>query len=850
MFRHVTLGKLRVVLVSVLLSTTFLMSPSWARAVPAEFFSEYVEGSSNRKGDSDVIAPDVIITEVFYDVLGSGSDDGWEWVELYNRGDSAVDLSSWSLGNGGSDYTHSLVPLCGEILSGTYYIVGGPYSGEINGGPTYSAEYNFHPDFQNSGSTAGGVALFNVPADQVTPGTVPMDAVIYGQHNDNGLIDETGMAPDPHVVGADDGLSIQMDLAGNWSTGSPDPADLGAELVACVPGGPEVPMRSICEIQGSGWTSEYVGELVRTQGVVYADLDERGKRGFYIQDEDEDCGGHPEPPDTSDGIFVYVGSGAGAVSAGDLVEVRGTVGEYYDATQISASGITVLSRGRDLPAPFDLDPPFDNAESSLYFERLEGMYVKMDDAVVVGPTDSYDESWVVRGDLGLERVFHTDPTGTGVIVGVDDSGLFEIDPEVKVGDRVSGLIGALDYTFGAYKMQLTARPTVDEAPDPPKYGDADGDGDVDLDDKAFIQHHLNSKVPPAPPEADLNGDGRVTGRDVAAFEHLWNELALKPAEFTVATFNLENLFDTVNDPGEDTVLSDEDYARKLDKLAEAIHDELREPTLIGVQEVENAAVLEDLAAQPEIEAAYGVLLVEGPDSRGIDVGLLYQEDRVTVLSGKQRQGCTTRVDGLGPDGNYDVLDPYNEVTCDADGDGELDGNRLFSRPPLVVQLEVQSASGGKGKGRTQELWVIVNHWKSKTNDTPDIQYTLPRRIEQAMFVAGLTQEILASDPGADIIVLGDLNDYMDAQPLKELTDAGLENLLSEVDQAERYTYVYQGVSQVLDHLLISPDLGKEFAGIEVVHINADYPAQWGDVVHTARGSSDHDAVLARFRMGR
>jgi hypothetical protein len=93
-------------------------------------------------------------------------------------------------------------------------------------------------------------------------------------------------------------------------------------------------------------------------------------------------------------------------------------------TQVSAyaSDVTVLSTGNPLPVPVDLDPPFDNAAAMAYFESLEGMYTQLDDAKVVGPTGKYDETFVVRSDLGIDRVFQDDPAGTGEIVAVDDSG--------------------------------------------------------------------------------------------------------------------------------------------------------------------------------------------------------------------------------------------------------------------------------------------------------------------------------------------------------------------------------------------------------------------------------------------
>ena len=158
---------------------------------------------------------DVILSEVLYDV--SGTDDGLEWVELYNRGTSAVNLSGYSLGNGGTVYTTSLVQLSGTIQPGATFVVGGPTSSAANFNPVFDQAINFNPDFQNSGTTGDGVALFNVPAAQVNASTVPVDAVIYGPNNNNGLVDETGVANAPEVGDASPNSSLErVDEAGNW----------------------------------------------------------------------------------------------------------------------------------------------------------------------------------------------------------------------------------------------------------------------------------------------------------------------------------------------------------------------------------------------------------------------------------------------------------------------------------------------------------------------------------------------------------------------------------------------------------------------------------------------------------
>jgi hypothetical protein len=452
---------------------------------------------------------------------------------------------------------------------------------------------------------------------------------------------------------------------------------------------------------------------------------------------------------------------------------------------VAPQDVIVLSHGNPLPPALDLNPPLDNNSASYYFENREAMRVRLDAGLVVGPTDSDERAWLVRADLGLERVLYDDPGGTGELVCAGDTGLFKITPDVKVGDRVNGLVGALQYRFGAYCLALTAAPQVLAAPAAP---------------------------PPTPVPA----------------------IGLR-----IATLNLQNLFDTQDDPlTEDTVLSATEYLRRLEKRARAIHDALGEPAILAVQEAENLNVLAALADRPEIQADYRVLLVEGPDVRGIDVALLYQIDRVQVYEYQARQGCTALVDGLGPDGNGDVFNPQNTLTCDRDGDGILDGNRLFSRPPLVAHLRLTLP----GVAEWNDLWVIANHWKSKLEDGYTVQYTLPRRLEQARFTAALVQEISATDAAASLIVLGDLNDHPDSLPLLEMSAQGLENLLQDLQRQRGYTYNYQGVSQSLDYILARVQPPLYLLQIQPVPINADYPASLVQDSESFYRSSDHDPL--------
>ncbi|HEX6303546.1 MAG TPA: endonuclease/exonuclease/phosphatase family protein [Anaerolineales bacterium] len=540
-----------------------------------------------------------------------------------------------------------------------------------------------------------------------------------------------------------------------------------------------------CEIQGKAQSSPYLGQHLRTRGVVFADLDETSQRGFFMQAEDCD-----DDTATSDGLFVYTGSRSNLVTHGDLVEVEGQVQEYYGMTEINTAPemVTVLSSHNSLPEPVELNPPLDDTLAQLYFEALEGMYVKMETALVVGPMNSRHETWVVNSKTGVQRVFQDDPRGTGELICIDNSGLYELNPEANFGDWINHLRGLIAFRYGSDRIGLLESPTL------------------------------------------------IAGNQVG-----------KAVNFTcglsIATFNLRNFFDPVNDPDKsDLVVSGAEYLRRLSKIATAIHVALGEPSVLALQEVENRQVLEDLVARNELTSLYGFILEEGPDERGIDVALLYRQDRARVLSYEQRQGCTALTDGLGPDGNGDVIHPTNIVSCDADEDGNLDGNRLFSRPPLLVHMEIYPDHCLNA----MEVYLIINHWKSKGDDIGEVQYTLPRRVEQADFVGRLYREIVDPYPHTNVVVLGDMNDYPVSQPLFKLQQVGLRNLIAEIRPEDRYTYIYQGISQVFDHILVSSSLENMFHVVVPLHFNADYAESYSHSDDVFLRTSDHDPLVAWF----
>lgn len=107
---------------------------------------------------------------------------------------------------------------------------------------------------------------------------------------------------------------------------------------------------------------------------------------------------------------------------------------------------------------------------------------------------------------------------------------------------------------------------------------------------------------------------------------------------------------------------------------------------------------------------------------------------------------------------------------------------------------------------------------------------------------GFVKSVLAQNHQANIVVLGDLNDFQFSETLALVRGQELTNLVDKLDEKERYSYIYEGNSQTLDHLLVSPSISKSSV-LDIVHINADFSAADGRV-------SDHDPLVAQIDLPR
>ncbi len=539
-------------------------------------------------------------------------------------------------------------------------------------------------------------------------------------------------------------------------------------------------------IQGMGDVSPYLNRFVNFRGVVvgrYEDVNTRGDVYYTLFVQDIPGAGDGDPA-TSDGIAVFLGRQPRPdISLGAVVTVGGKVTEFYGLTEIDDKGlvVTIEEPTGSLPPPVFIDPPADMVEMAAYFEALEGMRVAYEGGVLVaGPTHEGCGFAVIAEAAAaaeLPAIRRADDDPVGRVVPVLYPGDLSCDdiPQVKTGDRITGLAGALTYNFDQFKIIFDA---------PAK---------------------LVVELVPSPSLPELPETG--------------------PEQIVVASINAENYFDTTRDTDEEgePVLTDDELAARQAKLAHLIADALECPTLIGLQEVEHEALLRELSAALEAPCgfAYQISHLESPDARGIDNALLSDPRRVRVDAVSLRQVCSpvpTEIDDL-------------SVVC-APGD-----EPLFGRPPLQIDALIDGTP----------FTLFVNHFKSKRGG--EIETGL-ERIRQAVVLNGLAAELLAVDPAARIIALGDFNDTDRSPVLALLADSAqggvFANALAFVPQAARYSYNFGGVSELIDEILVSPSLVGEVAWATVVHVNTDYPVGWRLDTSPERlpfRASDHDVPL-------
>jgi predicted extracellular nuclease len=771
----------------------------------------------------------VVISQIYGGGGNSGASYKNDFIELFNRTSSTVDLTGWSVQyTSSAGTTWAKTDLSGTLGPGQYFLV----QEAAGAGGTI----NLIPDATGTlamSATAGKVALVSngtLLASSGCPfaGSV-VDFVGYGGascfEGSGPVATLTNTTAAKRIFG---GCTDDNNNVAEFSTGSPEPRNRTFPPTDCsAPPPPPIP---IDHIQGNGTTSPLVGQIVTMEGVVTA---VRFNNGFFIQtpevspDNDGD-------PSTSEGVFVFTGSAPPAAAAvGNFVQVRGLVQEFIPSadpnsppvTEIGSPIVTLISSGNDLPAPITLTAAdTDPAGPPEQLERFEGMRVQVASLTTTAPTQgSIDEpnatstsNGVFYGVItGVARPFREAgievpdplPAGSPCCVPRFDANpeRLRVDSDGQVGGvrlnltagvTVTGLVGPLDYSFRTY----TILPDPPPAPQPTVT--------------------VNMSALPVPdPSAD---------------------------QFTVASANLERFFDTEANSSA-PVLTATAFANRLHKASLMIRDVMRSPDIVGVEEVENIGALEALADKLNADAVaaghpnpgYEAYLEEGNDIGGIDSGFLVKSARVHVI---------------------DVTQEGKDKTFTFAGATAL----LNDRPPLVLRATI-----AKPSGQPYAVTVIVNHLRSLSgvDDPVDGDRVRHKRQAQAEYLANLIQARQADNPNERIISVGDYNafqfsdGYVDSigtikgtpTPADQvvlasgdLVNPDLVDLVDTAPPDQRYSFSFDGNAQELDHVLVTKNLLTTFGGLQYGRNNADFPESYRNDPDRSERISDHDPVVAYF----
>ena len=256
----------------------------------------------------------------------------------------------------------------------------------------------------------------------------------------------------------------------------------------------------------------------------------------------------------------------------------------------------------------------------------------------------------------------------------------------------------------------------------------------------------------------------------------------------IGFYNLENLFDTIDDPNKNdeeflpngvNQWNTEKYTTKLHNMAYAISTIGTDISpdgvaVLGMSEMENRRVLEDLVAQPELaDRHYQVVHYDSPDRRGVDVGLIYNPKYFKMTSSK----------------SYRTVVP--------------------NQPDFITrdQLLVSGLFDG------EPMHFIVMHWPSRFGGE---KRSLPGRVAAATLCRHIADSILREDANAKIIMMGDYNDYPDNKSvteylrasgdMKDLRDGEFFNPMYDLHKKGYGTNYFRDVPGVLDQTVITPGL--------------------------------------------
>jgi uncharacterized protein len=602
----------------------------------------------------------------------------------------------------------------------------------------------------------------------------------------------------------------------------------------------DVAVVQIHDIQGNGLTSPLNGAMVVTEGIVTA---QKFNNGFFLQTADADA---DADPNTSQGIFVFTSTAPPATAAvGNRVRVTGTVTEFTPSTnlnqlsitQLTSPTIVVVSTGNPLPATIALtNADFNDASTPGTAEKFEGMRVSVANArAITGSDGNITESSATSSTTGVFQM---------VLAGVEKPFREE---GIDVLDQFPITSGKTPRRFDHNPERIMVRSRGQVGATAVAI-----DADTQIVSMTGVMDYFSGAWAVLPDAGALTVSGVKT------------PLAVSDAgngDVTIGGFNLLRFFDEINDSNGAPTLTAAALDKRLTKTSLAICDFLKAPDILGVVEVENLRVLGLLADRINSTCvrapAYVPYLVQGNDVGGINVGFLVSNRSI---------GPTNRVEVL-------EVTQFGKDTTLNNPDGST--SLLNDRPPLMLRAIVRNANGG-----SYPVTVIVNHLRSLNGvgdagpgssgwPTENARVSA-KRVQQALFLANLVEARQQANPSERILLLGDFNafDFNDGyadimgiirgEPAQEpfsltyapspITTPLIDGNLLVPNKAERYSYVFDGNLQTLDHIVVNEPAFMDAADIEVDHarINAEFGVHNFGVAGNALRVSDHDPVRVRI----
>lgn len=740
------------------------------------FISEYIEGSSNNKA-----------------------------IELYNSGDTAIDLSSYTLSfyfNGNTESGND-ISLSGILEPQATYVI---------------ANSNAVSDITDKSQLVIGGSWYNGD-----------DAIVLSQ--DGNVVDSLGqIGTDPGSYWESDGVRTQdrtlrrldsitsgdtttddaYEPHTQWQSFDKDTFDgLGGHLDSNPVEPPPTLAIGECgdsatlisAVQGNTDESPLKGEQVIVEAIVTASFQGDDQlSGFFVQQPESE---YDNDPTTSEGVFVY--HRADTVNVGDKVRMVAEVDEYYGATQLDTVSDFILCDEGLSVTPATIELP---VESLNDLEATEGMLVSLPQELTV--TENYGLGRYGEFVVATGRQFNptqiAEPGEAAQAVAqanrlsriLIDDGRTGQNPEVvpypapelsaanslRVGDSVTGITGVMTYGFSAYRVHPTVAPQ-------------------------FIATNARNEAP----------------------------VRAEQATARAASFNVLNYFNGDGNgegfPTERGADSAEELERQQAKLVAALTE--LDADIIGLIEIEN-------------------------DGFGENSALATLTHALSEASGSEWQYVDMGVDNVGTDAITSAIiyrtEQFSEVGTPAHTTAEpFDyGNRA-----PVAQSFTHTESD-------EQFTFVVTHLRSKGScgsaEGDDVDSGDGQGCWNATRVTA-ANELLAWLDGyptgvedSDILIVGDMNAYTKEDPIAVFTDAEYTDLKTSMMGDEHYSYNYRGESGSLDHAFASASLQEKVAAVATWAINADEPPvfdynleyqsetqQANYYAPDAYRSSDHDPVI-------